>query len=69
MAVSSGSYHCSELIGYIYEKGFLILGLINNTIDNNILEIISLDSIIEKQGMGSLLLKTVEEEAKKNGSA
>lgn len=60
MVVSSGSYYCSELSEYIYEKGFLILGLITNTINNNILEIISLDSIIENQGIGSLLLKTVK---------
>lgn len=55
MIVSSGFYHCSELDGFIYEKGFLILGLITYTVDNNILEIISLDSIIENQGIGSLL--------------
>ncbi|KST93808.1 GNAT family N-acetyltransferase [Lactococcus lactis] len=67
MVVSSGSYHCSELDGFIYEKDFLILGLITYTINNNILEIISLDSIVENQGIGSLLLKTVEEEAKMMG--
>ena len=44
-----------------------IIGLITYIIRNETLEIISLDSLREKQGLGTMLIKTVVQEAEKSG--
>ena len=44
-----------------------IIGLITYMIRNETLEILSLDSLREKQGLGTMLIKTVVQEAEKSG--
>lgn len=44
-----------------------IIGLITYIIRDEILEIISLDSLHEKQGLGTMLVKAVVQEAEKRG--
>ena len=56
----------SKLEGYIVYEQEEIIGLITYRIYKNICEIISLDSIKEKQGIGSELIKRVKEKAIKN---
>lgn len=51
--------------GFYFSKGKDIVGLITYIVYDNILEITSLDSLQENQGIGSKLLKTVIHEAKK----
>lgn len=66
MVISSGVYHCDQLDGYaMLNDQKEIMGLITYVYDGDELEIISLDSLIENQGVGSLLLSSVEEEARK----
>lgn len=50
--------------GFYFSKGKDIVGLITYIVYDNILEITSLDSLLENQGIGSKLLKTVIHEAK-----
>lgn len=50
--------------GFYFSKGEDIVGLITYIVYDNILEITSLDSLLENQGIGSKLLKTVIHEAK-----
>ena len=67
MVVSSGVYTCSELEGFIYvNEHDEITGLITYIIRNNECEIISLDSTEEGKGIGSELVRVVEELAKQN---
>ncbi|CAN2255090.1 putative acetyltransferase (fragment) [Bacillus subtilis] len=58
MVISSGIFRCNELDGYaaIDESGEII-GCITYVIDRKDCEIISLDSIIEKKGIGTALLQ------------
>ncbi|MNJ48236.1 Acetyltransferase (GNAT) family protein [compost metagenome] len=66
MVISSGVYHCDQLDGYTMlndEKE--IVGLITYVYDGDEIEIVSLDSLIENKGVGSLLLSSVEEKASK----
>ena len=51
---------------YIWEDG-RIIGLITYFTNKETMEITSLDSLRENQGIGTLLLQTVIEEAKKRG--
>ncbi|ARA99578.1 MULTISPECIES: GNAT family N-acetyltransferase [Geobacillus] len=61
MVVSTGVYHCNELDGFAaVENGQRIVGLITFLIRENECEIISLDSIVENQGIGSALLRAAE---------
>lgn len=60
MVISSGVYDCSELDGFTVMKGDEIIGLITYIVQNGECEIISLDSIEEGQGIGTLLVKEVE---------
>ncbi|QCR31152.1 GNAT family N-acetyltransferase [Lysinibacillus sp. SGAir0095] len=60
MVISSGVYDCSELEGFTVLKGDKIIGLITYITQNNECEIISLDSLDECKGIGSLLVKEVE---------
>ena len=67
MVVSSGVYNCSELDGFIYlNERDEIMGLITYIIRNNECEIISLDSTEEGKGIGSELVRAVENLAKQN---
>ncbi|MBM6617440.1 GNAT family N-acetyltransferase [Bacillus suaedaesalsae] len=65
MVVSSGIYHCDELDGYaVTDEKSKIIGLITFIEDGSECEIISLDSRIENNGIGSSLIQTVEEYCK-----
>ncbi|XBO85839.1 GNAT family N-acetyltransferase [Bacillus licheniformis] len=61
MVNSHGTFRCDELEGFAVtdEKGD-IKGLITYFIAGNECEVVSLDSIAENKGIGSLLLKEVE---------
>lgn len=68
MVISSGIYNCSELDGYMYSnKDGEIIGLVTYEVREEECEIISLDSIVEGQGIGSQLLKKVEQTVKDKG--
>lgn len=67
MVVSSGIYNCSELDGFIYVNEYdEITGLITYIIRNNECEVISLDSTEEGKGIGTELVRVVEDIAKQN---
>ena len=67
MIISSGIYDCAKLVGFLYEESDEILGLLTYTIHEDALEVISLDSIREGQGIGSKLMHELELLAKKVG--
>jgi ribosomal protein S18 acetylase RimI-like enzyme len=70
MVVSTGVYDCSELNGFAALKNNgKIAGLITFTIQDKECEIVSLDSVIENQGIGSALLKQTETFAAQHGCA
>lgn len=61
MVISSGVYDCSTLDGFaVMNEENQIIGLITYTIEDEECEIISLDSIEEGKGIGTLLVKEVE---------
>jgi ribosomal protein S18 acetylase RimI-like enzyme len=61
MVVSTGLYDCSELDGFAAVQGNgEIAGLITFVIRGEECEIVSLDSVIENQGVGSALLQQAE---------
>ncbi|CAN2254206.1 GNAT family N-acetyltransferase [Bacillus vallismortis] len=65
MVISSGVFRCDELDGYAaLDEDGQIIGFITYVIDGKDCEIISLDRIIEKKGIGTALLQQVEETAK-----
>ncbi|MFS0749421.1 GNAT family N-acetyltransferase [Oceanobacillus sp. 1P07AA] len=64
MVISSGIYDCSTLDGFAVLNGDRIIGLITYIINNDKCEIISLDSLEEGKGIGTALLREVEELAK-----
>lgn len=61
MVVSSGTYQLSDLSGFVAFDEAEIIGVITYIIRNDQIEIISLDSFIENVGIGSQLLKKLEE--------
>ncbi|MGG3998776.1 GNAT family N-acetyltransferase [Anoxybacillus kestanbolensis] len=68
MVVSTGVYDCSELDGFAAIQGSgEIVGLITYIIQPEECEIVSLDSVIENQGVGSALLQQVETFAAQHG--
>ncbi len=70
MVLSSGVYHCDELDGYVYKgtKGEIV-GLVTYIRHNeDICEVISLDSVYEGQGIGSSLMCVIEEKARELGA-
>ncbi|MFB7157295.1 GNAT family N-acetyltransferase [Lysinibacillus sp. NPDC056232] len=68
MVISSGIYDCSKLEGFVYvDEQNTILGLVTYSIREEKCEIISLDSIVEGRGIGSLLVQVVEENAFEQG--
>lgn len=61
MVISSGTYYCSSLDGFaVLNEQSRIIGLITYVSKDYECEIISLDSIEEGRGIGSLLIKEVE---------
>ena len=64
MVISSGVYNCEEIDGFFVEENEKIIGLITYVNKIEEIEIISLDSILEKRGIGSLLILEVENLAK-----
>ncbi|MFJ7734022.1 GNAT family N-acetyltransferase [Lysinibacillus sp. NPDC097231] len=64
MVISSGIYDCSQLDGFAFVDGKnTTLGLVTYIIRGQECEIISLDSIVEGQGIGSFLVQAVEKMA------
>lgn len=55
----------TKVEGFFYREENLIIGLITFIVYGDTLEIVSLDSLKENQGIGSALVKTVLEEAEK----
>ncbi|WLR42491.1 GNAT family N-acetyltransferase [Bacillus carboniphilus] len=65
MVISSGVYQCDELEGYVVINDQKeIIGLVTIILSKEECEIISLDSLVERKGIGSLLMKEVEAYAK-----
>ncbi|MBB6284154.1 GNAT family N-acetyltransferase [Geobacillus subterraneus] len=68
MVVSTGVYDCGELDGFAaVGNGQRIIGLITFLIRQNACEIVSLDSLVENQGVGSALLHEAETWARQRG--
>ncbi|WP_325971987.1 GNAT family N-acetyltransferase [Mammaliicoccus sciuri] len=65
MVVSSGTYQLSDLPGLVAYDEAEIIGVITYIIRNDQIEIISLDSFRENVGIGSHLLKKLEEISEK----
>nr|WP_214740597.1 GNAT family N-acetyltransferase [Exiguobacterium sp. s48] len=68
MVVSSGTYDCAKLEGFVYMKSNQIHGLVTYVIRDEEVEIISLDSLKENSGIGSRLLLAVEQIAIHHGA-
>ncbi|MGE6260413.1 GNAT family N-acetyltransferase [Heyndrickxia sporothermodurans] len=67
MVISSGVFHCDELDGFaVVDGNGEIIGLITYIIKELECEIISLDSIVERKGIGTKLIKRVESVAEQN---
>jgi N-acetylglutamate synthase-like GNAT family acetyltransferase len=66
--VARGRVHQpSELPGFAAVQGAEILGLLTYSIEADACEIVTLDSVVEGLGVGSELVKTVEEVARAAG--
>lgn len=66
--VTRGKLHdTAQLSGYVAVDNREPIGLITYTIDRNECEIISLNSLKEKRGVGSSLIDAAMKEAKNNG--
>jgi len=67
MVISSGIYDCTALDGFAYlNEEAVIAGLITYVVKDEECEIISLDSLEEKKGIGTALMKEVEKVAAGN---
>ncbi|WP_244999794.1 GNAT family N-acetyltransferase [Macrococcoides bohemicum] len=66
MVVSSGRYNCAELPGLVNMEDEKITGLLTYIIKDKMIEIISLDSVIENRGIGTQLMNFLERLAYKN---
>ncbi|WP_044893946.1 GNAT family N-acetyltransferase [Bacillus alveayuensis] len=68
MVISTGVYHCDELDGLaVFGENGEIIGLLTYVKRGEEWEIISLDSVIENKGIGSLLLQAFEKKVKADG--
>jgi GNAT superfamily N-acetyltransferase len=66
--VTQGVLHAAnKLPGFIAEVENKLVGLLTYRLDNISCEVISLDSFIKDQGIGSALLQSVEQAAKEKG--
>ncbi|MBM7095512.1 GNAT family N-acetyltransferase [Bacillus sp. H-16] len=65
MVYSHGVYQCSELEGFIAHDGESIVGAVTfyDHKEENVREVISLDSLIERNGVGGNLMELVENDA------
>jgi GNAT superfamily N-acetyltransferase len=67
MVISSGIYDCSDLDGFAFlNEENAIIGLITYVVKGGECEIISLDSLEERKGIGTALMKEVEKAAAEN---
>ncbi|WP_044338780.1 GNAT family N-acetyltransferase [Rossellomorea aquimaris] len=67
MVISSGIYDCSTLDGFVVlNEDREIIGLITYIFRDGECEIISLDSLEERKGIGTALMKKVEKVAAEN---
>lgn len=66
MVISTGTFDCATLDGFVWSETNVIIGLITYVIREDEIEIISLDSLQEKRGIGSALLDEVERVAKQH---
>lgn len=66
MVISTGTYDCATLDGFVWSETNVIIGLVTYVIREDEIEIISLDSLQEKRGIGSALLDEVERVAKQH---
>jgi len=70
MVVSTGVYHCDQLDGLaVINENDEVIALLTYVKRWNEWEIISLDSIVENRGIGSMILKAFEKKAKDGGAA
>jgi len=68
MVISTGIYDCSQLEGFAYVNDQQeMIGLVTYIIRKQDCEIISLDSLVEGKGIGSALVKAVEQVALDHG--
>jgi GNAT superfamily N-acetyltransferase len=66
--VTRGILHAAnELPGFVAAAGNTLVGLITYRLEDNVCEVVSLDSFKKEHGIGSALLKTVEQAAKEKG--
>jgi GNAT superfamily N-acetyltransferase len=62
MVISTGVYHCDQLDGLaVIDESNEIVGLLTYVKRDEEWEIVSLDSVIENRGIGSLLVTSFEE--------
>lgn len=66
MVISTGTYDCATLDGFVWSETNVIIGLVTYVIREDEIEIISLDSLQEKRGIGSVLLDEVERVAQQH---
>ncbi|MGM0840203.1 MAG: GNAT family N-acetyltransferase [Bacillota bacterium] len=67
MVISSGIYDCAALDGFAFLKEETVIsGLVTYVVKDEECEIISLDSLEEKKGIGTSLMKEVEKVAAEN---
>ncbi|MDI2586221.1 GNAT family N-acetyltransferase [Psychrobacillus sp. NEAU-3TGS] len=64
MVISTGIYQCDTLNGLIFEENNQIIGLVTYVIKDDEIEVISLDSLQEGKGIGTSLMKKIENIAK-----
>ena len=66
MIIRGKEIDMTEAEGFYFNEGKNIIGLITYIVYNDILEITSLDSLQENQGIGSKLVEVVIHEAKES---
>ena len=68
MIASGKIYRPEQLEGFVIEDGDEWIGLITFIVVNDECEVTSLDSLRERQGIGSALLETIQKEAQARSS-
>lgn len=66
MVISSGTFDIQDLDGLVARQADRIVGIISYAWTTKWLEIVSLDSLVENQGIGSQLLQAAEKIAQEN---
>ncbi|WP_163531365.1 GNAT family N-acetyltransferase [Halobacillus ihumii] len=68
MVISRGIFQCDQLDGFaVLDENEGIIGLITYIMEEDECEVISLDSVVENKGVGTLLLQKVEQTAREKG--